>query len=174
MLTYCQVKPIYGTGLGFRPSETCLWQDPHKQSSVKWIFASKCKHFLSRKKSANLSNRYGAMDWTWQKLWTTHVTLTFDLEMVPPTSSSPHEWYIYIIYATYMTYEANLSNRHRAKIICICSIVPNTPVSWIVEHIEISKHLAKFAEKLLVEHLFYTITIATNKRTPGTFLSLRK
>ena len=49
-----------------------------------------------------------------------------------------------------------------------------TLVSWIVEHIEISEHLAKFAEELLVEHLFYTISIATNKRTPGTFLSLRK
>ena len=49
-----------------------------------------------------------------------------------------------------------------------------TLVSWIVEHIEISEHLAKFAEKLLVEHLFYTISIATNKRTPSTFLSLRK
>ena len=45
----------------------------------------------------------------------------------------------------------------------------STLVSWIVEHIEISEHLAKFAEKLLVEHLFYTISIATNKRTPGTF-----
>ena len=31
-----------------------------------------------------------------------------------------------------------------------------TLVSWIVERIEISEHLAKFAEKLLVEHLFYT------------------
>ena len=44
-----------------------------------------------------------------------------------------------------------------------------TLVSWIVEHIEISEHLAKFAEKLLIEQLFYTISIATNKRTPGTF-----
>ena len=39
----------------------------------------------------------------------------------------------------------------------------------IVEHIEIKEHSAKFAEKLLVEHLFYTIFIATNKRTPGIF-----
>ena len=37
-----------------------------------------------------------------------------------------------------------------------------TLVSWIVEHMEISEHLAKFAEKLSVEHLFYTISIATN------------
>ena len=44
-----------------------------------------------------------------------------------------------------------------------------TLVSWIEEHIEISEHLAKFAEKLLIEHLFYTISIAINKRTPGTF-----
>ena len=32
----------------------------------------------------------------------------------------------------------------------------------IVEHIEIKEHSAKIAEKLLVEHLFYTIFIATN------------
>ena len=50
------------------------------------------------------------------------------------------------------------------------SQLATTLVSWIVEHIEKSEHLAKVAEKLLVEHLFYTISIATNKRTPGTFL----
>ena len=36
-----------------------------------------------------------------------------------------------------------------------------TLVSWILEHIEIREHLTKFAEKLIVEHLFYTISIAT-------------
>ena len=50
----------------------------------------------------------------------------------------------------------------------------NTLVSKIVEHIEISEHLTKFAEKLIVEHLFYTISIATNKRTFSTFFPLRK
>ena len=49
-----------------------------------------------------------------------------------------------------------------------------TLVSWIVEHIEISEHLRKFAEQPIVEHLFCTISIATNKRTPSTFFSLRK
>ena len=44
-----------------------------------------------------------------------------------------------------------------------------TPVSRIVEHIEISEHSTKFAEKLIIEHLFYTISIATNNRTPGIF-----
>ena len=37
--------------------------------------------------------------------------------------------------------------------------------------------LGKICRKTItpvVEHLFYTISIATNKRTPGTFLSLRK
>ena len=56
----------------------------------------------------------------------------------------------------------------------MCTGEMHTLVSWIVEHIEISEHLAKFAEKLFVEHLFYTLSIATNKGTPGTFLSLRK
>ena len=45
----------------------------------------------------------------------------------------------------------------------------DTQVSWIIEHIEIKEHSVKFAEKLIVEHLFYTISIATNKRTPGIF-----
>ena len=38
-----------------------------------------------------------------------------------------------------------------------------TLVSWIVEHIEIKEHLVKFAEKLTGEHLFCTISGATNK-----------
>ena len=33
-------------------------------------------------------------------------------------------------------------------------------------------HLEEIAEKLIVEHLFYTTSIATNNRTPGIF-SLR-
>ena len=75
-----------------------------------------------------------------------------------------------------------------------------TLMSRTVEHIEISQHLTKFAEKLIVEHLFtlyllqhltnedltkfieklivkhlfYIISIATNKRTAGTCSSLRK
>ena len=49
-----------------------------------------------------------------------------------------------------------------------------TLVSQIVEHIEISEHLTKFAEKLIVEQMFYTISIATNKRTFSTFFPLGK
>ena len=45
----------------------------------------------------------------------------------------------------------------------------DTVVSWIAEHIEISEHFTQFAEKLIVEHLFYTISITTNKRTLGMF-----
>ena len=47
-------------------------------------------------------------------------------------------------------------------------------MSWIVEHIEISVHRTKFGEKLIVEHLLYNVSIATNKRTPVSILSLRK
>ena len=49
-----------------------------------------------------------------------------------------------------------------------------TLVSQIVEHIKIREHLTKYAEKLIVEHLFYTISIATNKRTPDAFFLLWK
>ena len=49
-----------------------------------------------------------------------------------------------------------------------------TLMSWMVEHIEISVHLTKCGEKLIVEHLLYTVSIATYSRTPGTILSLRK
>ena len=49
-----------------------------------------------------------------------------------------------------------------------------TLMSWIEEHIEISVNLTNFGKKLIVEHLIYTVSIATNKRTPGTILSLRK
>ena len=47
----------------------------------------------------------------------------------------------------------------------------HTLVSRIVEleHIEIEAHSAEFSEKLNVECLFYTISIATNKRTPNFF-----
>ena len=40
----------------------------------------------------------------------------------------------------------------------------------IVEHTEIDEHLQEIVENLIVEHLFYTISIATNNRTPGIFL----
>ena len=53
-------------------------------------------------------------------------------------------------------------------------LLPVTLVSWILEHMEISEHLTKFVEKLIVEHLFSTISIAMNKTTPGTFSSLYK
>ena len=42
-------------------------------------------------------------------------------------------------------------------------------MSQIVEHTEIDEHLEKNTENLIVEHLFYTISIATNNRTPGIF-----
>ena len=44
-----------------------------------------------------------------------------------------------------------------------------TLVSQIVEHTKINEHLEEIAKNLIVEHLFYTISIATNNRTPGTF-----
>ena len=44
-----------------------------------------------------------------------------------------------------------------------------TLVFQILKHIEISEHLTKFAEKLIIEHLFYTISIATNKEHPAPF-----
>ena len=47
-------------------------------------------------------------------------------------------------------------------------------MSRIVEHIKISEHLTKIAEKLIGEHLFYTISIATNKITLSTFFPLHK
>ena len=43
----------------------------------------------------------------------------------------------------------------------------STLMSQIVEHTEIDEHLEKNTENLIVEHLFYTISIATNNRTPG-------
>ena len=45
----------------------------------------------------------------------------------------------------------------------------HTLMSQIVEHTEIDEHLEKNTENLIVEHLFYTISIATNNRTPGIF-----
>ena len=39
----------------------------------------------------------------------------------------------------------------------------------IVEHTEIDEHLGEIAENLIVEHMFYTISIATNNRTPRIF-----
>ena len=61
----------------------------------------------------------------------------------------------YTLYAALGGEELNMLNKISKSLI--------TLVSRIVEHIEISEHLAKFAEKLLVEHLFYTISIATNQ-----------
>ena len=40
-----------------------------------------------------------------------------------------------------------------------CEGYKTTLVSWILEHIEIREHLTKFAEKLIVERLFYTIWV---------------
>ena len=46
----------------------------------------------------------------------------------------------------------------------------NTLVSQIEKHTEIDEHLEEIAENVIVEHLFYTISIATkNNRTPGFF-----
>ena len=45
----------------------------------------------------------------------------------------------------------------------------STLVSQIVEHTKIDEHLGRIAKNLIVEHLFYTISIATNNRTPGIF-----
>ena len=45
----------------------------------------------------------------------------------------------------------------------------STLVSQIVKHTEINEHLEKIAVNLIVEHLFYTISISTNNRTPGIF-----
>ena len=42
-------------------------------------------------------------------------------------------------------------------------------MSKIEEHTEINDHLEKIAKNLIVEHLIYTVSIATNKRTPGIF-----
>ena len=42
-------------------------------------------------------------------------------------------------------------------------------VSQIVEHTEINEHFEEIAKNLIVEHLFYTISIETNDRTPGIF-----
>ena len=42
-------------------------------------------------------------------------------------------------------------------------------MSQIVEHTEIDEHLEQIAENLIVEHLIYTIFIATNNRTSGIF-----
>ena len=39
----------------------------------------------------------------------------------------------------------------------------------IVEHTVIDEHLGQIAGNLIVEHLFYNISIATNNRTPGIF-----
>ena len=44
-----------------------------------------------------------------------------------------------------------------------------TLVSQIVGHTETDEHLEQIAKNLIVEHLFYTISIATNDRTPGIF-----
>ena len=45
----------------------------------------------------------------------------------------------------------------------------NTLMSQIVEHTEVDEHLEEIAANLIVEHLFYTISLATNNRTPGIF-----
>ena len=47
-------------------------------------------------------------------------------------------------------------------------------LSQIIEHIEIIEHSTRFKKKKIIEHLFYTICIATNKRKRGIFFSLQK
>ena len=47
----------------------------------------------------------------------------------------------------------------------------STLVSQLVEHSEINELLEEIAENLIVEHLFYTVSIATNNRTPGIFFN---
>ena len=42
-------------------------------------------------------------------------------------------------------------------------------VSQIVVHTEVGEHLEEIGENLIVEYLFYTISIATNNRTPEIF-----
>ena len=42
-------------------------------------------------------------------------------------------------------------------------------MSQIVEHTEINEYLGEIAKNLIVEHLFYTLSTATNNRTPGIF-----
>ena len=44
-----------------------------------------------------------------------------------------------------------------------------TFVYKIVEHTEIDEHLEEIVENLIIEHLFYAISIATNNTTPGIF-----
>ena len=44
-----------------------------------------------------------------------------------------------------------------------------TLVSQIVEHVEIDEHLEEIAEKLIVKHLLYTISIAANNTRPWFF-----
>ena len=39
----------------------------------------------------------------------------------------------------------------------------------LYEHTEIDEHLEEIDENVIVEHMFYTISIATNNRTPGIF-----
>ena len=45
----------------------------------------------------------------------------------------------------------------------------HTPVPLTVEHSEIDTDLEEIAENLIVGHLFNTITIATNNKTPEIF-----
>ena len=50
-----------------------------------------------------------------------------------------------------------------------------TLVSRMVQHIEISEHPRQnLQKKVIVGHLYYTVSIATNKSTPSMFFSLCK
>ena len=49
----------------------------------------------------------------------------------------------------------------------VYSRVPNS------RNTEIDEHLEEIAKNLIVEHMFYTISIATNNRTPVIFFPLR-
>ena len=49
-----------------------------------------------------------------------------------------------------------------------------TLMTQIVEHIKISVHLKKFGKDIIVEHLLYTVSIATNKDSDSDSKSLFK
>ena len=62
-----------------------------------------------------------------------------------------------------------MSHRINEEIIGVVINIKISIVSQIVEHTEIDEHLEEISENLIVEHLFYTISIATNKNTRDFF-----
>ena len=49
------------------------------------------------------------------------------------------------------------------RLIILDTWAVSTLMSQIAEHAKIDEHLEEIAANLIVEHLFYTISIATNK-----------